>query len=550
MLTVVLLVALAVLLAAYRYYGRFLERRCGLDDARPTPAHSDYDGIDWTPAPSAVLFGHHFSSIAGAGPIIGPVIAALAFGWAPALAWILVGSVVIGGAQDFSALIASLRHGGRSLAQIARERMSPAAFRLMLAFIWLSLVYVLTVFTDLTADTFTRDGGVASSSLLFVVLALVFGVCLYRLKWRVRTATLVFVPLVFGAVALGQALPIPPLDGIGGLFGLTPRQAWSLLLLGYCFLASVLPVWMLLQPRDYLSSFLLYATVAGGFFGILLGRFPVVYPAFRAWHDPQLGPLFPILCITIACGACSGFHALVSSGTTAKQLNRERDARPVAYGAMLTEGLVAVIGLAVVMILPRGDPLAAEPPLILYGRGMARFLGVFGLPPAVGYAVGLLALSTFILTTLDTATRLGRYALDEFFEWHGLAARIGSTLATLALPAVLALATFRDAAGAPIPAWKVIWPVFGASNQLLAGLALLVIMVWLRRQGRAVGFLGGPALFMLGMTLWALGLLMARYGVSLIGGIALLLFLLALLLLAEAARALRRAAPSPDGGSR
>ncbi len=550
MLTVFFIAVILLFLAAYRYYGRFLERRFEADDSRPTPAHTEYDGVDWAPAPAPVLFGHHFSSIAGAGPVIGPILAALAFGWAPALAWILIGSIFIGGVHDYGALIASLRHGGRSLAQIARERMSPLAFRLMLLFIWLNLVYVLTVFADLTADTFVEDGSVATASLLFILLALGFGLCLYRWKVRLWTASLVFVPLVFGAVAVGHVLPLDLPEALSGAIGLNAKKIWSLTLLTYCLAASLLPVWLLLQPRDYLSSFLLYSSVAGGLLGILLGGFPVEFPAFRAWRDPQLGTLFPILFITIACGACSGFHALVSAGTTAKQLARERHAKPVGYGAMLTEGLVAVMALAAVMILPHAENPAKEPPLILYGRGMGRFLQVFGVPPAVGYGFGLLALSTFILTSLDSATRIGRYALDELFGWRGARARLASTLATLALPAGLVLANFHDAAGAPLPAWKVIWPVFGAANQLLAGLALLVLVVWLRRRAKPVGFLAGPGVFMLGMTLWALVLLVARYRLSLVGGIAACLCLLGVLLIVEAARTLHRAASAPEAGSR
>ncbi len=538
MLTIVFLAAAALFVVAYRFYGRFLERKLGLDSDRPTPSHTDYDGVDRVPARREVLLGHHFSSIAGAGPIVGPIIAA-AFGWMPVLFWIVIGSIFIGGVHDFSSLAASVRHRARSVAEIAREHMSPLAYRLFLAFIWLALVYVLVVFTDLTAGTFTADGGVASSSLIFIVLAVGFGVSVYRLKVPVLYASLVFVPLVFAAVFAGQAVPLNS-ESVPKLIGNDPAKTWDILLLVYCLVASTTPVWILLQPRDYLSSFLLYASVLGGFLGIVFGGFAVQYPAFIGWQAPGLGPLFPILFITVACGACSGFHSVVASGTSSKQLDRERDAKPVGYGSMLIEGLVAVIALATVMMLVRGDALAGKPPLVVYGSGMGNFLARFGLPFKIGYSFGLLALSTFILTTLDTATRLGRYIFEEFTGLRGSKTRYLSTLATLALPAVFVLITLRDASGNPMPAWKAIWPVFGATNQLLAGLALLVVTVWLRRSGQKPWYTVLPMVFMIVMTVWALALLLGQYGRSTIGLIAAVLLGLSLILIFEAWRALAR----------
>jgi len=536
MLAIIFIIAIVLFMAAYFFYGRFLEKRLGVDNKRPTPSHADYDGIDWVPTRPVVLFGHHFSSIAGAGPIVGPIIASLAFGWLPTLLWVLIGAVFIGGVQDFSVLLASIRHGGRSLAQIARDSMSPLAFRLLLLFTWLALIYVLIVFTDLTAETFVGDGGVAFSSIGFMVLALGFGIAVYRLKMPVSFASLIFVPLVFLFVWLGQLLPIPA-TLFSGQLGCDPKKAWSVILIVYCFIASTAPVWILLQPRDYLSSFLLYASVLGGFFGILLGGFAVQYPAIKSWHDQQLGPLAPILFITIACGACSGFHALVASGTTAKQIDKEKDALKIGYGGMLVEGIVAVMALLVVAMLPLDGELVKKAPLTIYGNGMAKFLGVFGIPAEIGFSFGLLALSTFILTTLDTATRLGRYIFEEFFNLRGGWVRYFSTTVTLALPLVFVLITLKDVQGNPIPAWKAIWPVFGATNQLLAGLALLVIMIWLKQNGKRTTFVVLPMLFMVIMTVWALCLLIGQYKFSLIGIIAAVLLLLAFLLVIESARA-------------
>ena len=539
MLVVILFAVTVLFLLAYAIYGRFLVKRYEIDDNRPTPSHTDYDGIDRVPAHKAVLLGHHFSSIAGAGPIVGPVIAALAFGWLPVLAWVILGSILIGGVHDFSALIASVRHKARSIAEIAKEYVSPLAWKLFLAFIWLSLVYVLGVFTDLTAASFVENGGVATSSLLFIVLAIGFGVSVYRLKLGVLPASLIFVPLVFFSVWLGQQIPIQP-EAINSVVAWDPKKVWSIFLIAYCFFASTLPVWFLLQPRDYLSSFLLYSSVLGGFAGILFGGLQINYPAFKAWNSAEVGTLFPMLFITVACGACSGFHALVASGTSSKQINKESDAKFIGYGAMLIEGLVAVIALATVIVLAKDDPLTTKVPLVIYGEGMGRFLSVFGAPHAFGVSFGLLALSTFILTTLDTATRLGRYVFEEFFSLKDTSARYLSTVATLVLPAILVLITLKDPAGNPIPAWKAIWPVFGATNQLLAGLVLLVVAVWLRKTGRKTGFVLGPMFFMNVVTVWALVLLLLRYRFSAVGIIAAILLLLAIVLIVEACRTIKK----------
>ncbi len=542
MLTILFLAVVALFALAYRFHGRFLDRRFEVDSMRPTPARAEADGVDRIAAPRWVLLGHHFSSIAGAGPIVGPIIAATAYGVGPPLLWIVLGAIFVGGVHDYAALMASIRHHGRSIADIAREHLSPLAWRLLLLFVWLTLVYVLTVFADLTSATFTQDGGVATASLLFVVLAVALGVLLYRFGTPLGRASLVFVPLVFLAVWVGH---LSPLDAArlpvwpGGDAGKT----WTVILLVYCFLASVAPVWLLLQPRDYLSSYLLYASVIGGLGGVLLGRFELNAPWFKGWSDPQIGPLIPFLFITVACGACSGFHSLVASGTSSKQLRSETDARPVAYGAMLIEGLVAVIALIAVAIVPAGSPLTGKPPLQIYAQGMGRFLAVFGIPQAAGAAFGLLTLSTFVLTTLDTATRLARYVFEEFFGLRDALSRYGATLATLVLPATLALITLHDAKGNPIPAWKAIWPVFGATNQLLAALALAVLSAWLRQSGRRTGFVVGPMLFMLLMTLWALLRLIAQYRLSSIGVIAAALFVLAALVLVEAVRTWRRPCP-------
>jgi len=535
MLAVILFSATAAFFFGYTLYGRVLAKRYELDDTRRTPSHTDYDGIDRVPAHKAVLLGHHFSSIAGAAPIVGPIIGALAFGWLPVLLWVVLGTIFVGGVIDFSALVASIRHNARSIAEIAKEYMSGLTYKLLLVFIWLTLVYVLSVFADLTATTFVQDGGVASSSLLFIVLAVFFGLSINRFKVPLLWSSLVFVPLVFLAVWAGQKVPLQA-ETLPSIITADPKKTWALILIAYCFLASTTPVWILLQPRDYLSSFLLYASVLSGFIGILLGRFDINYPAFITWHVPDMGTLVPILFITVACGACSGFHSIVASGTSSKQLNKETDSRAIGYGGMILEGIVAVIALATVAMLPRGAALAGKPPLQIYAAGISKFLSLVGIPAALGRSFGLLALSAFILTTLDTATRLGRYIFEEFFNLKGGRSRYLSTAATLVLPTVFVLITLRDPEGKAIPAWKAIWPIFGTSNQLLAGLVALVIAVWLKKTGRKLWFIIGPMLFMNVVTVWALVILLLKHGLSIIGAIAAVLLLLAILLIYEAVK--------------
>jgi carbon starvation protein len=539
MLALLILAVTVLFLLAYVVYGGFLVKRYEIDENRLTPSHTDYDNVDRVPAHRAVLLGHHFSSIAGAGPIVGPVIAALAFGWAPVLGWIVLGSIFIGGVHDFSALVASVRHKARSIAEVAKEYMSPLAWKLLLVFIWFSLIYVISVFADLTAASFVENGGVATSSMLYIILAIGFGISIYRLKVGILPASLIFVPLVFFSIWLGQQIPIQA-ETVNNVVGWDPKRVWSILLIIYCFLASTLPVWFLLQPRDYLSSFLLYGSVVGGFVGILFGGLQISFPAFKAWNSAELGTLFPMLFITVACGACSGFHSLVASGTSSKQIDKESDAKLIGYGAMLVEGLVAFIALATVIMLAKDEPLTTKVPLVIYGEGMGRFLSVFGASHAFGVSFGLLALSTFVLTTLDTATRLGRYVFEEFFGLKGGPLRYLSTLGTLVLPAFLVLITLKDQAGNAIPAWKAIWPVFGATNQLLAGLVLLVVAVWLKKTSKKTGFVLGPMFFMNVMTVWALVLLLLRYRFSVVGIIAAVLLLLAIILIIEACRTIKK----------
>ena len=507
--------SVAILIVAYIVYGRFLNRQFGIDDTRATPAYTMTDGVDYVPTRRPVLFGHHFSSIAGAGPIVGPIIAATWFGWGPVLAWILIGSIFIGGVHDFGSLVMSVRHRSRSIAEICKAYLNPVTYRFFLVFIWLALVYVLVVFLDLTAASFVtvteadpdQGGTVATASLVYIGLALVFGIAT-RKGMSLRAGSLIFVPMVFGALLMAHWLPTDPmlirvLAPEGSWFFENPKYIWSVILLVYCFLASVTPVWLLLQPRDYLSSYLLFACLILGGLGLLVGGISggneIQYDAFIGWNSEKLGFIFPALFITVACGAVSGFHSIVSSGTTAKQLPAESAARPVAYGGMLTEGALAVIALATVMVLS-GAP--AGNPMVTFSAGIGQFMGALGFNPQWGTVFGLLAVSTFLLTTLDTCTRLARYIVEEFFGMRGTHWRYATTLLSLAPLFYFAFKTYPNPANpaVPIPAWSVIWPAFGTTNQLLAALALLVVVIWRRSQGRAIWFIFAPMLFMLAST--------------------------------------------------
>jgi len=516
----------AILAVAYRTMGRMLVRVVGLDDRTPTPAHAQRDGHDYEPARWSWLLPQHFSAIAAAGPIVGPILAGIYFGWLPAWCWVILGSIFIGGVHDFMTLVASVRHGSKSIAEVVRRHMNRRSHLLFLLFVWVSLIYVIIAFADVTAGAFTQAASsadaaapgpaVATSSLLYLGLAVAMGWTMRSFKWSEGRAQLVFLPLVFLAILVG---PLMPFDLAAFLpAGLAPQQAWNYLLFGYCFLAALAPLWLLMQPRGALGGYFLYIVIVAGVLGILIGGLrgeldlaaPAMGPAHFFTTNGTVPPLFPILFITIACGACSGFHAIVASGTTSKQLDRERDAKPVAYGGMLLEAFFACISLAAVMVLaqPTGRPDA------VFANGVALFLhhATFGLLP-IGMAHGfaLLCFATFIFDTLDACTRLARYVLMELLGWAGRGKAAIATLLTLAGPTVLCSLPPATVGGQTIPLWRVFWNLFGTSNQLLAALTLLGLTMWLHRRVRSAWLTLGPAILMLVMTLWSLGLTLTAH---------------------------------------
>lgn len=530
--------------AAYFTYGRFLSRGFALDAAAETPAKRLNDGVDFVPAEKTFLLGQHFSAIAAAGPIVGPILAGLWFGWLPVLAWIVIGSIFFGAVHDFSSLTGSVRHGAVSIVELVRRYVGPRGHLVFLLFVWLSLLYVITAFTDLTSSSFVDPelgGAVASSSFLYLLIGVAMGMALYRFRWPLGVATALFLPLVIAAIWFGRSMPIL----LPAVYSLPPQKVWNIILLLYCLVASLAPVWVLLQPRGYLGGFFLYGTLAVGLFGLFLGGEAVQYPAFTGFTSAKGFPLFPILFVTVACGACSGFHGIVCSGTTSKQISKETDCRLVGYGGMLLEGFVAVIALSTVMILSKSDALAGQSPDRIYAEGLSRFVSHLGIPRDFARAFALLAFTTFIYDTLDVATRLARYIFQELTGWGGMAGRVAATLVSLAVPLLCVSLNLKDAAGNLVPAWKVFWTIFGASNQLLAGLTLMILTLWLKKTGRPWWVSAVPMAFMLTMTVWALGLLAGPFFMKLfsaspsfdaIGALAAFLILLAALLVTEAAR--------------
>jgi Carbon starvation protein, predicted membrane protein len=562
MMVTVVLVSAVILLIAYRTYGSLLVNLLRLDPNAPTPAYTLRDDLDYAPQETGALLNQHFSAIAAAGPIVGPILAGAAFGWMPALLWILLGSIFIGGVHDFTALVASVRHQGKSIAEVVRENMSQRAFLLFLTFIWLALVYIIVAFTDITAASFigqqtlengevVSGAGIASSSLMYLVLPIIMGLLVRYTKLSSGLATLIFLPLVGVAIVLGQHIPFDVAQIVKQLSpGISDADAlarahviWDVALLLYCAVASVAPLWILLQPRGDLGGYFLFIALGAGAIGLIMGGKPVELPAFSGWVSLKGDTLAPMLFITIACGACSGFHSLIASGTTSKQLKNEMNAKSVGYGSMLLEAMVAIVSLCCVMSLASDHELVKNPqPNFIYALGIGSFLESVNIPPAIGVSFALMAFSTFVYDTLDVCTRLGRFIIQELTGLQGSAGRWLGTIVTTGAPMFFVFQTFTDDAGRRIPVWRTFWELFGASNQLLAAITLLGVTVWLWRTRKAawVWFVTGiPMVVMSVMSIWALaGMVYKQFkgGVTAnpVAWIAILLIGLAIMMICEA----------------
>ena len=511
----IILAAIALLFIGYVVYGSWLAKQWGIDPARKTPALEKEDGVDYLAAKPAVLMGHHFSSIAGAGPINGPIMAAV-FGWVPVFLWCVIGGIFFGGLQDFGSLFASIRNDGKSVGEIIKQSLGKTSKKLFIIFALLVLILVIASFVNVVAGTFltvfsadavTKLGVVANPtnnqttamiSVLFIVLAVVYGIVTNRFGVKTLPATIGGIICIVGIVIFGLN------------FGLSfNRNFWIVVVALYIAVASLIPVWIMLQPRDYLSSFLLYAMMLIAFVGIFVGTFSsrdVTFsiPAFTGF---KVGGnfIFPTLFITVACGACSGFHSLIASGTTSKQLDSEKTAKAVGYGSMLIEsalGIVSLIAVGVVWEAWKGKEFGS--PSAAFGAGIATLFADKGTSVYNTITALLtLAVSVFALTSLDSATRLSRFMFSELFlkddevTWKdatGVRKLLANPLFGTALMVII---------GSTLGALKLsaIWSLFGAANQLLAGIALLAVAAWLGEVGKNNKMFFIPMIFMLAATL-------------------------------------------------
>ena len=564
---VLLIICVAILVLGYIFYGGWLCKQWGVGEGNnETPAHTMEDGVDYVPAKAPVLMGHHFSSIAGAGPITGPIGAAM-FGWLPVTLWILIGGIFFGGVHDFGALFASVRNKGMSIGEIISANMSKRAKRLFIIFSYLTLILVVAAFASIVASTFgaTFDesgsvdmvksetpASVAMISLLFIVIAIVFGFCVYRRNMPMGIASVVGVLAIVGIMAVGMNFhPI-----------YLSTKTWMWIVGLYIAIASVTPVWILLQPRDYLSSFLLYAMLAVAIFAVVVGHptFDASFPAFGGFTvDNGNGTqyLFPVLFTTVACGAIAGFHSLVSSGTTSKQLDKEKDAKPIAYGGMLLECVLAVLTLCAIGYAYKWNAANPDNALVgataIFGGGIAHMVDDV-IPGSYAILNSLLVLtySAFCLTSLDTATRLARFMFQEFWLEPGQTTKdvkegwkkvmvnpYFATILTVVLGILLGMTGYAK-----------IWGLFGAANQLLAGIGLLAVATWLGNAGKNNKMFLIPMAFMIVVTISSLALTVKnQIGIISAGGadwgpyaqtiLGILLIVLAVVLVIEGVQTLK-----------
>jgi carbon starvation protein len=498
-----LILSIGFLSLAYLVYGRFLARSWGIDPALKTPARELEDGMEYVPTNPVVTFGHHFASIAGAGPINGPIIAAM-FGWLPALLWILLGSVFFGAVHDFAALYTSVRNKGKSIGYVIEIYVGKTGKRLFLIFVWLFSILIAGAFADIVAGTFEgldSSGGhiktnasVASTSCLFILAALGLGFLIRKRKASDLASAIIAIDFLIICIVLGIFFPLYLSKGI-----------WLYLVFAYVFTASVVPVWALGQSRNYLNSFLLLVMILAAFAGIVFTNPRISIPAFSGFAVSG-NFLFPGLFITIACGAISGFHSIVATGAASKQIRNERHMLPVSYGAMLVESLVAVLALITVGSLARNGTLPSGSPPLIFAAAVSGFLHQLGLPDEISFTIVSLSVSSFIFTTLDTVARLGRLSLQELFaagegssppKGRGVSAALSGLLRCK--PAA-SLVTLFPAYLLATMGYQNIWALFGAANQLLAALTLIACMVFLKKRGRKIIVLLFPACIMLAVT--------------------------------------------------
>ena len=505
---VIVVIAAVCLLAGYTLYGRWLANKWGIDPKAKTPAYTKEDGKDYVPTDGWVVFAHQFSSIAGAGPVTGAIQAA-AFGWLPVLLWIILGGIFFGAVTDFGALYASVKNEGKSMGLLIEKYIGKTGRKLFLLFCWLFTLIVIAAFADMVAGTFnayTVTDGVASLaenaqvngaagtiSILFMVFAVVFG--LIQKQTKVNGWKEVVLGLVCTVAALGIGMNLPMV---------ADKATWSYITFAYIFLASVLPMWLMKQPRDYMTTFMFAGMIIGATLGIVVAHPNMNLPVYTGFHNDNLGNLFPILFVTVACGAVSGFHSLVSSGTSSKTVANEKDMLKVGYGAMVLESLLAVLALCVAGAAAAADGTAAAgTPFQVFSGGVAGLLEMFGVPVYVASCFMTMCVSALALTSLDAVARIGRMSFQELFSvddmehaegWRKLFCNTYfSTIVTLAFGYILTQVGYSN-----------IWPLFGSANQLLSALVLITLCVFLKVTGRENKTLFPPLIIMLCVTFTAL----------------------------------------------
>lgn len=504
---VIVLIAAVCLLAGYVFYGRWLAKKWGIDPKAKTPAYTQEDGEDYVPTDGWTVFAHQFSSIAGAGPVTGAIQAA-AFGWLPVLLWILLGGIFFGAVTDFGALYASVKNEGKSMGMLIEQYIGKTGRKLFLLFCWLFTLIVTAAFADMVSGTFngfvtdaatgeitksTVNGAAGSISIMFIAFAVVFGLIQKKMKFTGWKEVVLGLVCMVACFVLGISFPI-----------VATRETWNYVTFAYIFFAAILPMWLLMQPRDFMTTFMFIFMIAAAAIGLLVAHPTMNLPVYTGFHNEKLGDMFPILFVTVACGAVSGFHSLVSSGTSSKTISNEKDMLKVGYGAMILESLLAVLALCVAGAAASADGTAATgTPFQIFSAGVAGFLEMFGIPVHIAQCIMTMCVSALALSTLDSVARIGRMSFQELFSvddmehaegWRKLFCnKYFATVITLVFGYILTKVGYTN-----------IWPLFGSANQLLSALVLITLCVFLKVTGRTNKTLFPPLIIMLCVTFTAL----------------------------------------------
>ena len=504
---VIVLIAAVCLLAGYVFYGRWLAKKWGIDPKAKTPAYTHEDGEDYVPTDGWTVFAHQFSSIAGAGPVTGAIQAA-AFGWLPVLLWILLGGIFFGAVTDFGALYASVKNEGKSMGMLIEQYIGKTGRKLFLLFCWLFTLIVTAAFADMVSGTFngfvtdaatgeitksTVNGAAGSISIMFIAFAVVFGLIQKKMKFTGWKEVVLGLVCMVACFVLGISFPI-----------VATRETWNYVTFAYIFFAAILPMWLLMQPRDFMTTFMFIFMIAAAAIGLLVAHPTMNLPVYTGFHNEKLGDMFPILFVTVACGAVSGFHSLVSSGTSSKTISNEKDMLKVGYGAMILESLLAVLALCVAGAAASADGTAATgTPFQIFSAGVAGFLEMFGIPVHIAQCIMTMCVSALALSTLDSVARIGRMSFQELFSvddmehaegWRKLFCnKYFATVITLVFGYILTKVGYTN-----------IWPLFGSANQLLSALLLITLCVFLKVTDRTNKTLFPPLIIMLCVTFTAL----------------------------------------------